>query len=123
MKYGLTPEQWQQAVDEVREICIDVARQRSLITYSEVCKRMRTVNPHPGSYVFQAILREMCFSEEAAGRGLLCALVVNQSKGIPGAGFFRALGQERPQFADDLQAGWREECEFLYQYWSEEGAE
>ena len=84
---------------------------------------MRTVNPHPGSYVFQAILREMCFSEEAAGRGLLCALVVNQSKGIPGAGFFRALGQERPQFADDLQAGWREECEFLYQFWSEEGGE
>lgn len=121
MKYGLSSEEWSQAVAEIRAICIGVAKQRSLITYGEVCRRMLTFKPHPGSYVFQAMLREMCFAEDDADRGLLCALVVNRIKGVPGAGFFKALSQKRP-YRDDLEACWRDECEFLYQYWSEEGA-
>ncbi len=118
MKYGLTPGQWQAAREEMREILVGVARLRTTITYGELAAQLRTIAPHPGSYVFQAILRDLCFAEEAAGRGMICALVVAKATGIPGQGFFKAMIRNGRDCADP-QACWQAECERLYALFEE----
>jgi hypothetical protein len=112
------PGVWQAAKDEMRAICIMVCRLRGTITYGEVAARMQAISANPGSYVFQAILRDMCREEENAGRGMLCAVVVQKATGHPGAGFFKAVVQRRANCTDDGMDCWRAECEQLYDYWT-----
>jgi hypothetical protein len=119
LKHGLTAEEWQAAKEDLRQICIQTARDRAIITYGEVAARMTTVAAHPGAYVFQNLLREMCRDEEAAGRGMLCALVVQKASGKPGAGFYKAIVQLRAACADDLEACWQRECERVYAVWAD----
>lgn len=114
-RYGLDPHTWQDAKAEVRAILIDTARQRQLITYGEITARLTSLQAHPGSYVFTALLREVCADVVREGGGMLCALVVAKANGRPGAGYWRDL--LCPQ--GDLDACWREECEAVWNIWSE----
>jgi len=101
----------------MREILIGVARIEATITYGDLAAQLQTIAPHPGSYVFQALLRELCREEEDAGRGMLCALVVAKATGIPGQGFFKGMihnGREQT----DTQ-GWHAECDRLYALWQD----
>jgi hypothetical protein len=113
-----SPEIWQSAKNEMRDICVMACRLRGTITYGEVAARMSAIIAHPGSYVFQAILRDMCREEETAGRGMLCAVVVLKATGIPGAGFFKAIVQRRDDCSDPI-ACWQAELERLYDEWAE----
>ncbi len=118
MKYGLTLEQWQSAKAEMREVLIGVAKLQATIPYGDLAAQLRTISPHPGSYVFQALLRDLCREELAAGRGMLCALVVSKATGIPGQGFFKALismGRD----CRDINLCWQEECQRVYAVWSD----
>jgi hypothetical protein len=54
-----------------------------------------------------ALLREISMEEDAAGRGLLSAVVVRGS-GLPGGGFFQ-LAEERGRDTSDREACWRAE--------------
>lgn len=116
MKYGLTAERWQAALDEIRDLCVDVACNGGTITYGELCAQLSVIHPHPGSYVFHALLRAVCESEEQAGRGLLCALVVNKETRMPGQGFFMMIARQRD--CVDLVGCWQRELALLYHYWS-----
>lgn len=118
VKYGLTPEQWQSAKAEMREVLIGVAKLQATITYGDLAAQLRTISPHPGSYVFQALLRDLCREELAAGRGMLCALVVAKATGIPGQGFFKALiGLGRD--CSEIETCWQEECQRVYAVWND----
>lgn len=116
MKYGLTTERWQAALDEIRDLCVNVACNGGTITYGDLCAQLSVIHPHPGSYVFHALLRAVCESEEQAGRGLLCALVVNKETGMPGQGFFKMIATKRDCI--DLIGCWQAELTSLYRYWS-----
>lgn len=116
---ALDPQTWDAAVREIREICILTAKLRTTITYGELTVRLTSIAADPGSYVFHHLLRAMCQAEEAAGRGMLCALVVQKATGKPGAGFFKAIPKVRPDEAGDLEACWQAECERLYDYWAD----
>lgn len=116
-RYGLNDQTWQAALNEIRHQCIQVACQRDVITYSELAARLTTISPHPGSYVFHRLLREMCHVEAVAGRGFLCAVVVAKATGMPGQGFFRMLaGLGRDCHEPDIC--WRAELEIVYATWS-----
>ena len=91
VKYGLNPDEWEAAKEEIRHFMIAVAKLKITITYGELAAQMMTMSPHPGSYVFHALLRNVCRDEREAGRGMLCAVVVSKAKGIPGQGFFKAM--------------------------------
>ncbi|MCS6836885.1 MAG: hypothetical protein NZ750_12825 [Anaerolineae bacterium] len=113
-RYGLDPQTWQDAKAEVRAILIETARQRQLITYGQITERLQCLHAHPGSYVFTALLREVCADVEREGGGMVCALVVTKADGRPGAGYWR--GMPCPQ--GDLEACWRAECEVVWDIWS-----
>lgn len=112
-KYGLEPDAWQAAKQELLDILVATARERAFITYGECTARLQTLHAHPGSYVFTALLREVCGEQERLGHGMLCALVVQKASGKPGHGYW--LGMDCPQA--DLEACWRAECDFVWDYW------
>lgn len=107
---------WQTIKTRIRALCIESARHRETITYSDV---IRALGPDSGlsprSPIFHRLLGEMCHEEEKAGRGLLCALVVAKMTGIPGQAFFPTLFAARG--CDDPQICWEQERDRLFDYW------
>jgi len=114
LKYGLTSEIWEEAVAEIRGILQQAARERRYLTYGEVTQAMRSVQAHPGSYVFTAMLREACRREERETGVQLCALVVAKATGRPGAGYFRMM-----PCPGDLEDCWQMEAEAAFAYYQE----
>jgi hypothetical protein len=113
-KFGLEAEGWQSAKGELLDILIETARERGFITYGECTARLQTLQAHPGSYAFTALLREVCGEQERLGHGMLCALVVQKATRRPGHGYW--LGMD---CADgDLDTCWQAECEFVWDYWN-----
>ncbi|MGJ3240975.1 MAG: hypothetical protein ACFE0Q_19860 [Anaerolineae bacterium] len=117
MKYGMTADEWAQAKAEVRAILIGVAQLETTITYGELAAQMTTMSPHPGAYAFHALLRDVCYDEHQAGRGMLCAVVVSKASSMPGQGFFKAL-MKRGIDCQDQRACWQDAIARLYAIWS-----
>ena len=109
---------WQAVKEQIRALCIDAARNRETITYSDV---IRALGPEAGlaprSPIFHRLLGQMCHEENDAGRGLLCALVVAKSTGIPGKAFFPTLIEARG-CDEGPEACWERERDWLFDYWS-----
>lgn len=116
VKYGLTATEWDATVDEIRGILIQIAKLRTTITYGELAAQLTTIRPHPGAYVFHALLRDICHEEEQLGRGMLCAVVVTKATGIPGQGFFKAMIKNERDCRHPKQC-WKAEIERLYAIW------
>lgn len=115
-KYGFPATVWSSAKSEIMAILIEVARQRHTITYGDLALQLTTVSVHPYAYAFGALLREVCHDEEKAGRGLICALVVQKSSGLPGNGFFR-YAERCGRNISDIKACWHTEVGSLYSIW------
>jgi len=111
-------ERWQAVKKQIRRLCIDAARDHATVTYSDL---IRALGPDSGlmhrSPIFHRLLGQICHEENDAGRGLLCALVVAKSTGMPGKGFFGTLIQERA-CPDTPEACWERERDSLFDYWS-----
>lgn len=116
LSYGLSDEQWQTAQSEIRKKMITVAQLETTITYGDLAAQLTSVVFHPGAYAFHALLREICYEEDDAGRGMLCAVVVSKAHGIPGQGFFKAIAKRGRDCSDPLQC-WQAECTFVYEVW------
>lgn len=90
------------APDEIRQMLISAARQRMALTYSQVLGAL-------GHRFTRPLMRQLCkvldaIDEEAqaAGEPGLAVLVVRQSDGLPGQGWFVA----RSALYDDLPMDW-----------------
>ncbi len=90
------------APDEIRQMLISAARQRMALTYSEVLGAL-------GHRFTRPLMRQLCkvldaIDEDgrAAGEPGLAVLVVRQSDGLPGQGWFVA----RSALYDDLPMDW-----------------
>jgi hypothetical protein len=120
-RYSLTAEEWDLMVDAMRTELIALARQKRIVTYSDLALAL-PVYIHPGSYNFTRLLGKVCSEEEDAGHGLLCALVVSKATGIPGAGFFRGAA-ERGYDASNIEQYWHDEVARVFEYWEEKSDE
>ena len=114
-RFTLTDVEWGTMVEAMRVELIELAKQGRIVTYGELAL-MLPIYVHPGSYAFTRLLGDVCSSEEDAGHGLLCALVVSKATGIPGAGFFRGMA-ERGYDMPEMEAAWRAEVERVFAYW------
>jgi hypothetical protein len=102
---------------EILGVLAEVARVGRLITYRELTARLTAVPLAPDASALAPILREISEAEDAAGRGLLTAVVVLKGKGVPGKGFFDLAGR-RGRDTSDPMACWLAECERVYAAWS-----
>lgn len=109
---------WQAVKAQIRDLCIAAARQRETLTYGDVIQMLGPdAGLVPRSPIFHRLLGQMCHEENDAGRGLLCALVVAKSSGIPGKAFFPTLIQARG-CDEGPDACWEHERDWLFDYWS-----
>lgn len=121
-KFGYHVEDWKKAVQETREILIDVAKGEDTISYTDLCGRIRSISIEPGSYALPYLLGEVSAAEDRRGNGMLTVLVVYKDSPDlrPGPGFFnlaRELDYELPdKYAED--AFWIRQREKVYDQWS-----
>lgn len=120
VRFRLTDAEKSEVKEEVRDLLIQLARTRQIVTYSDFVMMLQTVHLHPHSFIFAHLLRQVCGEEEEKGSGVLCALVVSKATGIPGAGYFRRGDvQDTEMDPDDLEGRWRADVEAVFARWAE----
>ena len=117
-KYGYSPNEWETAKKEMKEILIERAKVRGMIPYSELAAQIKSIHIAPESYAFAAMLGEVSTEEDKSGRGMLSVIVVHKSGDMqPGPGFFelaKTLGRD----TSDILACWVAELKKVHAHWS-----
>ena len=99
--WGYHVEDLKKAAEETRTILIDVARGGGTISYTDLCRKIKSVSVEPDSHALAYILGEVSAGEDRKGNGMLSVLVVykNSPDLRPGPGFFnlaREVGYDLP---------------------------
>ena len=117
-RYGIPVETWHEAKKEACLAIRGVASDKGLIFYSDLVKRIKSCALEPYGEPLATMLGEISTDEDAAGRGLLTAVVVRKEDGRPGRGFFDKLARDRGRVFPDTDSGrdrfWIEELECVY---------
>jgi hypothetical protein len=110
--YGYPTAAWEQAKKEaIREIVAQARRGRPpTISYSDLTKRIGSIAFDPHDFRFHHLLYEISNEEDAAGRGLLSALVVHKEDERPGQGFWD-MAKEHDRDVTDKEHCWTQEVE------------
>ena len=117
LHFGFTPDEWNNAKEEVRQLLVARAKHQETITYSEVVQQVHTIQLQPDSQGFHHMLGEISEDENFAGRGMLSAIVVLKETGLPGKGFF-TLAEKLDRTVSDSYSFWIDELKTVYSYWS-----
>ena len=108
---------WDEVKAEIRQLLLEVARTRGVITYSELTSMLQTAYLHYHSPMLACLLVEIGWEEVEAGRPVLPALVVTKQTGLPGHGFFK-LAAERGYDISEPEAFWDAALKHVHDYWS-----
>jgi hypothetical protein len=118
LKCGYPIRKWNEAKREVREVLINRAKAGDIISYLELAVKVTAIKLEPQSFALRTMLREIAAEENAAGRGMLTAIVVYSSGDMePGPGFFDLAGRLGKNTNDTLRC-WIKELKRVYGYWS-----
>ena len=99
---------------QAQQILRNVARDRTTITYGELAARLSDRDDAPTPDVLPGLLRAISSEEDAAGRGMLSAVVVRASgTRMPGGGFFR-LAADLGRDVTDRRTCWSRELARVY---------
>jgi len=98
---------------EIEAVLRAVAWRRATLTYQDLTSALTTARLAPNDPMLPGLLREISEGEDAAGRGLLTAVVVRRDTGRPGRGFF-ALAALRGRDLSDETACWQRELTRVY---------
>jgi hypothetical protein len=86
--FGFTPQAWEAAKREATCAIVRAGRRGQTITYSDLVREITSIQIEPHSYAMNGLLDEISKEEDAAGRGILTALVVRKEDGVPAEGFW-----------------------------------
>lgn len=118
MIQGFPDEDWTAAQHEAKDLMVNAARRRGMITYSDLFSRLSRIAMQPHDPRVYPFLEEISLSEDAAGRGMLTVVVVHKTGDMePGKGFYD-LAKRLRRDTSDLQKCWIEELHKVHAYWS-----
>jgi hypothetical protein len=117
MTRSISRAKWVEVRAEIRQLLIDVARAKQVITYSELTSMLQTAYLHYHSSMLARLLVEIGGEEVEAGRPVLPALVVTKQTGLPGHGFFK-LAAERGYDVSDPEEFWQKAVQEVYEFWA-----
>lgn len=124
--YGHATSEWEATRDWVAKRLKRVARERTAITYSDLCDetaRAGALHLEPHSTALAGLLGQVNLLEHEAGRPLISALVVHRSGDLqPGEGFWsfaRDLGIDPGAGEHARLDFWAREIERCYAQWSQ----
>jgi hypothetical protein len=86
--YGYKLQTWENAKCEAIRAIVRIGKAGSTISYSDLSREITSIAFHPHDHIFHLMLGQISCEEEAAGRGMLSALVVLKDSGMPGEGFW-----------------------------------
>ena len=116
--YGYKQEQWDLAKEEVKKKLIEKARTKSVISSAELTQGITALHMDRHDQRMFPLLEEISTEENAAGRGLLSAVVVYRPGEMqPGPGFFdlaKKLGRDTSNIFDC----WTKEINKVQSVWS-----
>jgi len=96
--FGIPSTIWSAAKEQARAAMIRRARSRDIISYSDLAREIGAYAFGPNDEASFHLLGETSSEEDAAGRGMLTAVVVHKTGDMqPGSGFFklaRHLGRD-----------------------------
>ena len=95
--HGFPEHDWDQAREQARGAMVKRASRGATMTYTDLCKEISAILFDPHDQLLAHLLGQISTEEDAAGRGMLTAVVVHKHDGWPGAGFFdlaRSLGRK-----------------------------
>jgi hypothetical protein len=114
--YGYPRERWGAAKEKLRLALWHAARRKDWLTYSDGVAEIRdfiVFDPHDTA--FHHMLGQISVEEDAAGRGMLSALVVHKhGDGQPGPGFYD-IAETLGRNTNDKVRCWVEEVNRLFE--------
>lgn len=108
------------SVERVRKACIKAAKNRSVLTYTDLAPILGLDMYVPADRErIGEVLGEIASAEHEAGRPLLAAVVVSANGGMPGHGFFKlARARGLMDAKTNKKAFCWDELQRLYAYWA-----
>lgn len=95
-RFGLSDDEWETALQEMRDAIMTAARERRMTFYSEVAAAVTVVEVQPFSPLMNHLLGAIFDEEHRGGRPLLTSIVTHKNDDMePGSGFYdmaRSLG-------------------------------
>jgi hypothetical protein len=117
MKHGFSQTRWNAGKNEGRAIMIERAQVRGSIPYSDVARGIKSIKIEPHDPRLFDLLDEISREEDAAGRGMLTAVVVHKAGNMePGSGFFK-LATELGRDTSDITKCWIAELHKVHAVW------
>jgi len=109
---------WNTGKAEVIGILQQRARERGMITYSDLSRQLRSIVIPYDDPAMAAMLDEISTEEFKSGRGMLSVIVVHKYGDMePGAGFFK-LAESLGRRVGDKTTFWVTELHAVHGYWS-----
>lgn len=116
-KFGFSDKEWQAAKDEAKEILIERAKVRGMISYSELAQLIQVVSLEAHDQRLFHLIGEISTEEDEAGRGMLSVIVVHKQGDMqPGPGFFE-LAEKLGRDTSDILECWVRELHKVHAYW------
>src|SRR5207249_5910107 len=118
-RFGFAAATWTAAKRQAKEALKKRAQVRGMMPYSELVTNIRAIafDAHD-TRLFQ-LLGEISTEEDAAGRGMMSALVVHKTGDMqPGPGFFE-LAEELGRDTSDILVCWITEVKKVHAQWSD----
>ena len=117
-RYGFAETQWEAAKEEGKTVLSGYAKRQQMVPYSEFVKNIHSIELEPHDTRLFHLLGEISTEENAAGRGMLSALVVHKDGDMqPGPGFFE-LAQQLGHDTRDILKFWIEEVKRVFVAWN-----
>lgn len=119
LKCGYPVKDWRQAKQEVKVVLIERAKVRDVISHFELTVRMTVLKLDPDSLALHTMLREIGAEENAAGRGMLTALVVSRpGQRLPDLEFLY-LATQLGKDTSNIMWCWLNELKRVFNCWSQ----
>jgi hypothetical protein len=111
--FGFKADVWEKGKREAICAIVRAGRKEALISYSDLSKQITSITVEPHSYAMDRLLDEISKEEDAAGRGILTALVVLKDERVPAEGFW-ASARDIGGVIGDKTAFWAGEVERVF---------
>lgn len=117
--YGYSPENWSALKNEIRSILIRTATSdKRTMSYSDMAESVKLANLKPFSQPLFAVLTELSIEENAAGRGMLSAVVIRKDGRKTRKSGFIKLAAKLERDVTNVRECWDAEIERVCNYWA-----
>lgn len=122
-RWGMTPQQWDEAAARLEALLVDAASRRSTVTYGESARVAFEGRFSARSGALMDLLGDVDSRLDASRGVMIAALVVRADTGMPGEGFFAFARDSLGRDVTDRAAMWQLEAQRVWGAFSAEEAQ